>query len=331
MCFKIQVCTKIFIYSTVGYTLTIHCLLMMRSLRKLPVRLQSVSRDKKKVPLKRKILTPGANIREFALAISLVTKIKGWDVPILEVSYPDVDNDCQVTWLDNENSIRVNTISKTELFQPTITSDYQKKNDDTFEKQHINKVLGKLMKSLNHGTGSKAIVLDHFSLKTSRMLSKLGLARDNIHVPNLDPAFNEITQNVAIVSQQTLFAYLNAFDVEKDSGKFNCFLDYCCTFEGNAMCQPTLDLHEIFRKSVLPRQRGVLWLTFSTRGTPGGASAVGAVVEKWLQDEALYFAYTVSLAYHWSYGTVLTLIYVTGRECSTMDFSYLEFINKEST
>ena len=304
---------------------------MHRSLRKLPVRLQSVSRDKKKVPLKRKILTPGANIREFALAISLVTKIKGWDVPILEVSYPDVDNDCQVTWLDNENSIRVNTISKTELFQPTITSDYQKKNDDTFEKQHINKVLGKLMKSLNHGTGSKAIVLDHFSLKTSRMLSKLGLARDNIHVPNLDPAFNEITQNVAIVSQQTLFAYLNAFDVEKDSGKFNCFLDYCCTFEGNAMCQPTLDLHEIFRKSVLPRQRGVLWLTFSTRGTPGGASAVGAVVEKWLQEEALYFAYTVSLAYHWSYGTVLTLIYVTGRECSTMDFSYLEFINKEST
>ena len=302
---------------------------MSRSLRPVPARLAGLSTastprvDKQVVMKKRKVLPPGASVIEFATAVGLLTKIQGWQVPILRVSLPDAENDCEVTWFDADGSMKINTVHRSEVRPPMIASDFRTQTGSTIEKQAINQVLRVLLYRLRGLR--RAIVLDHSSLNTSHMLAGLDFTPADIHVPN--PDLN-ISSSVAVITQQTLFEYLNAFD---PGDQFHCLFDYCCTFEGGPLCQPTLDLHEMFRKTVLPRQRGVLWLTFSTRGTPGGGEAVAQTVETWLQAEALHFAYTLTLAYQWSYGTVVTLIYVSGREAATMDFSFLENTTLENT
>jgi hypothetical protein len=304
---------------------------MQRSLRPVPARLAGLSTaftprvDKQVLMKKRKVLPPGASVKEFATAVGLLTKIQGWHVPILRVSLPDAENDCEVTWFDSDGSMKVNTVHRSEVRPPMIANDYTRSKVEKGEKQVINQVLRVLLCRLRGIR--RAIVLDHSSLNTSHMLAGLDFTPADIHVPN--PDLN-ITSSVGVITQQTLFQYLNAFDPDT-SDQFHCLFDYCCTFEGGPLCQPTLDLHEMFRKTVLPRQLGVLWLTFSTRGTPGGGEAVAQTVESWLQAEALHFAYTLTLAYQWSYGTVVTLIYVTGREAATMDFSFLENTTLENT
>jgi hypothetical protein len=282
--------------------------------------------------IKRKLLEPGASVLSFGKAVgSHVIRIHGWEnTAILCVSHPDAEGDAMVEWVDEQGQRHVNSISNKDLRRqrPLPNHHFHNKASDVGwveQKQHINRILSKLLRHLQQGPQSRAIVLDHYDLQTSTMLRhQLQWQEEDIFVPNPAPNFVAMAkQGVANLSQETLFQFLNTLDTDELVGQFHCLLDYCCSFGGGELCRPTLDLHSIFRTTVLKKRHGVLWLTFSFRGEEGGAKAIREKVNAWLQAEALVFDYTLTLAYYVSYGTVVTLMYVTGRACVDMDFSFL--------
>lgn len=281
---------------------------------------------------RQKILPPGASVRDFGTAVGTsIFKIKGWkNTPILKISPPDADNDYEVTWLDDRGCKHINSIRAKELNKRKviIARHFSQKIDQDVwqvEKQHINRVLSQLVEYFQPTATTKVIVLDHYSLTTSTMLAALHIPPTHIFVPNPDPVFlSRVPKNktkLATIVNQTLFDFLNTVDSEREMGHFHCFFDYCCTFTGGAKCLPTLDLHQMFYKTLLPKYNGILWLTFSVRAVAGGAAALLQTVQGWLNMEALAFDYALTLAYHRAYGTVLTMIFVTGRENGLLDFS----------
>lgn len=281
----------------------------------------------------RPLLSPGSSVYTYALAIGQMIKIRGWEnTAILRVALPNADNECDVEWLDEHGQRHVNCVWPNEI-RPTplvqahhFTHKIQKSSEGRLQKLRMNRVLRTLLKYLEHGVGSQAIVLDHYDLRTSTMLRRLGLASDHIFLPNPAPDFAQRAKHkgVATHSPQTLFQFIHTLDDEQALGPFLCLFDFCCTFRGGPLCQPTVDLHTMFRKTLLAKGRGVLWLTFSVRGMDGGAVAVLAEVEAWLQAEALIFNYTLTRAYTHTYGTVVTMLYVTGRDYVTNNFDFLK-------
>lgn len=310
-----------------------------------------------------KVLPPGASVRDFGLHMAALFPIRthGWNgVSILSIARPegaDYNSDeKEVEYLDDDGHVQVATINDTERKKVHITSKtFQKKEvaaemeteeeeeeDDKWavEKERVNRVVTHLINTL-HRKRREVVVLDHYKLRTSTMLSQLKkrgegrkhlplLTRDKIHVPNADPTIlakvSAASASLATITQETLLEWINRQDTEDEDlvASFDVLADYCCMWEGNATCHPSLDLHAMFRKTLLAKTNAVLWLTFSTRGTT--AAAVKAKVQEWLDAEALVFDYSLTLAYSKSYGHIVTMVYVTGRSHYQMGeegFAYL--------
>jgi hypothetical protein len=68
------------------------------------------------------------------------------------------------------------------------------------------------------------------------------------------------------------------------------------------------------QRKILQISQGILWLTFSKRGVKGGHAMVLKSVDEWLQQAAVFFGYYLKRHYYRAYGTVVTMIYVTGKE-----------------
>ena len=293
----------------------------------------------------RRVLAPGASVMEFGQHVAALYPIRGWKgTPILSTFRPDgyAEDEKEVEWIDDDFQLQVNMVKDKECKKVCIANEsYKKKesgdddtdvNDDKWEneKNRVNKVVC-LLKSMLRRKRQEVVVLDHYKMRTSTLLAKeLGLKRTQIHVPNPDPDFTtkigSRLAKIATVTHETLFEWINRQDTEDEDlvAAFDVLADYCCTWEGNGQCEPSVDLHAMFRKTLLAKTNGVLWLTFSTRAS--SASEVANKVKRWVAEEALHFDYALNLAYEQAYGTVVTFVYVTGRNNLQTNFSYLNQI-----
>lgn len=265
----------------------------------------------------RGVLRAGASTAEFGRKINDMYKIRGWDgTPVVAMIRYD-DGDYEAQWVDDMNQLRYNLVLQQECHLPAIVTQFDDKYMDmawAFEKAAVNQKLSDL-KAKYYRARAKAVILDHYDMLTTRTVKHHYVA-GALHVPNPDPYFQQFANQSALrsvnYSQRTLLEWINEQDGEDDNtvNRFDVLADYCCTWEGNMHCSPSVDLHAMFRKTLLARKRGLLWLTFSTRGTSAEATSVS--VKQWLQEESLHFNYVLRLVYERVYGTVVTFIFVSG-------------------
>lgn len=295
---------------------------------------------------RRDILPPGASVTTFGQRVAQLYPLRGqeWDnVPLLSIFRPPgsthTEDEQEVEWLDDQGRLQVNTVRRQDCRRVRLkSSSYNNKeakglseedNDPWMaQKDQVNRVVAYLLQHLPR-TRREVVLLDHYRLRTSRALVPLGFRRSQLHLPNPDPHFVSSTHSSWLerhvtYTPETLFEWINRQDTEDEDlvAAFDVLADYCCTWEGDAKCQPSVDLHALFRKTLLAKKNGVLWLTFSTRGS--SAHDVLASVKAWVQQEALHFDYTLSVAYEKTYGHIVTLVYVTGRANVHTDFTFLE-------
>lgn len=284
---------------------------------------------------KRKVvLRPGASAREFGLANSALRLNGNWQSwPVLSL-FQRLDGRHEADYLDLDDGGKLKTTEIDEShvrrikFGGEAYEDKEQKGNGawTVEKEQVNQVVVELMRRLPRER-REVVLLDGYNLRTSTHLSRAGLKRKQLHVPNPDPHFPERAgpraQRLATVTPETLVDWVDRQDTEHEDSvaTFDVLADYCCTWEGNDNVSPSLDLHAIFRKTLLAKRNGILWLTFSARTKK--SEAVKAKVNRWLQEEALHFDYTLTLAYEKNYGNMVTLIYVTGRDNVQPDFTDL--------
>ena len=67
------------------------------------------------------------------------------------------------------------------------------------------------------------------------------------------------------MESKTAYEYIRDWDWAEEKHQADLLLDYCCTLDGNRGCQPMVDLDLALQKKLLPKQGGLLWLTFSRR------------------------------------------------------------------
>jgi len=196
------------------------------------------------------------------------------------------------------------------------------------EKKNINNIIYNIKKYLDSKSNSKKmhklIALDHYLLRTCKTLSEFYI-KANTYVPNPDTNFLQKIKpkdkNLAMISNEAFLDLIVSNDINNDDNIsiFDILLDYCCTWEGHQGCNPSLDLYLVFQKTLLAKNDGILWLTFSTRATT--SENVKHKVTSWIQKTADLFAYSLSLVYCKTYGTVVTFIYVTGNDNLLVNFS----------
>lgn len=303
-----------------------------------------------------KVLRPEASMLEFGAHMSKMFPIQGWEnIPILSIVRPEGStyktHEREVEWIDDNGRLQVSRIRTEEHRHVKITAKHfdEKRGSNKWksDKMHINRIVSHLIDILPRKR-REIVVLDHYDMQTTRMLNKICklsvskyklkrrplikhtplLSASQIHVPNPDPLFLDRVSaknaKLATITQETLLEWINRQDTEDEElvGAFDVLADYCCTWEGDSRCCPSLDMHSMFRKTLLAKKNGVLWLTFSFRGSD--ANTVRTKVDNWLEREALLFDYSLTLAYTKTYGTVVTMIYVTGRDQFQTRYDYLE-------
>jgi len=191
------------------------------------------------------------------------------------------------------------------------------------DKNNINEIVCTLMKRFPRER-REVVVLDHYDLRTSTLVaSRLGLEPECIHVPNPNKNMCELhaESTVATVTSTSLIRWIAQQDTEEQDtvSSFDVLADYCCTLEGSDQCSPTVDLNLMFRKTLLAKRNGVLWITFSCRGQ--SPVEVRDRFHAWVRSTATNFDYVVNLAFERVYGAgMLTMIYVTGRGFVEADF-----------
>jgi hypothetical protein len=277
-------------------------------------------------PTKKRLLSPGAQIAEIATMTAEVYKFEQVQFPNLLGMTPMPDDEYEVEFINEAGNLDVVTISAAQIRRPPITAKFYKKKvlDLTHEcnKKQVNRVVAQLCSRSPH---KDVLVLDEVDLQTSKALRHVGFTAAQIHVTNPDPNFHATAQkNIAELLPQSLLQCIQSLDTEETPGSYHLLADYCCTVGGNDNCKPTLDITEALRRTLLAKVDGVLWVTFSTRGEVGGAQAVRAEFCAWLKKTALHYDYTFSLAYEKAYGTVVTMMFVTGRANVQIDFTYLQ-------
>ena len=290
------------------------------------------------------LLQPGASIAEYAMQVADLYSLRGkeWaNTPILSVFRPEgyydkgyEDDEREVEWLDENGNVQVSTIRANEHHKVRIVSKtFDKKENSEHnpaweaQKDDINAILGRLKTEFPRKR-QEVVLLDHYSMRTTRTMARCGLKPAQIHVPNPDPDFVKkaglYASKQATVTCETLFEWANRQDTEDEElvGAFDVLADFCCSWEGNPQCRPTLDLHTIFRKTLLAKSDGILWVTFSLPLFAKGSTAdVGKKVKAWLQQEALHFDYCLNFVCERSYGRIVTLIFMTGRKHAQTDFT----------
>lgn len=109
------------------------------------------------------------------------------------------------------------------------------------------------------------VVLDSPSTQTVSLLRRAGV--DRIVVANPDETF--LKHAPADFPRDQLFSgtMMEFIRNRRDKAEYDVLADYCCTFKGDGIRNcPREDLTELFKRGVLARHNGLLWLTFSTRG-----------------------------------------------------------------
>jgi len=286
------------------------------------------------------VLRADATLREFGLAVAeMYYSIRGkeWKgVPILSVLKPVTykSHEREVEYLDEFDRLRFHMVNdsefnKIQLSNPDFQKKEEKSNDSWLQEKNTINGLVALLISKYRRERQEIVILDHYDLRTTSWLASVNFKPEQLHVPNPDPAFLEHADRekigLATVTCETLFDWMNRQDTEDEKlvGLFDVLADYCCTWEGRKKgknrCRPSLDIYNMFRKTLLAKSDGVLWLTFSTRGT--SSKEVVSSVTQWINKVALRFDYTLWLAFTRTYGSVVALVFITGRKHHNTDFS----------
>jgi len=168
------------------------------------------------------------------------------------------------------------------------TDQYKNKQHDTEpEKLQRNYQFAKFIERC-YQPGTEVLILDSPAITTTDYLVSINrFTPEQIHVPNLDRDFVKNAPKSfpkkARAYHSSVYEWIRDLP-EDDDVKYHFGADYCCTFTGNKYIKPKADLSLFFHRKLLPKQNGVLWLTFSTRGKN---------VEDW-KLEVLKFVRTVS-------------------------------------
>ena len=185
----------------------------------------------------------------------------------------------------------------------TVTKPTSEENDNSHiwgaeNKRYINNIIVEEFKRFIIGDGgegmptiseARALTLDGVDLYTSRLWqSELGFGPENVYVPNAF-IFGDILKNmgsnnmidaIPCVTRQMLSEWIETFGTFSLQKLVMAFLDYCCTFGGNAgnpsrnipPCRPKEDLSNLFRNMVMA-DRSLLGVTVTLRD-PKGTNAV---------------------------------------------------------
>jgi len=124
----------------------------------------------------------------------------------------------------------------------------------------------------------RAVYLDWLDMLTTKTLvsSRLFKSKEDLHVPNLYSKFrkNACAAFVDKVTIHHMSLHECIRDVLRGEYQWDIGMDYCCTFNGNDKIKPRDDIRLLFAHRLVPKHHGVLWFTFSTRRTLGGAEEI---------------------------------------------------------
>ena len=200
------------------------------------------------------------------------------------------------------------TIDKSSYRSPVIKDYFEPDTHIKTDKMNANAVvlmwLKKLMKLKDH-----VVILDSPQGFTSCLLNIMGLPRHQIHVPNPQEQTDETALERSCWYEATFFEFMRDY-MAGDKSRCHFWLDYCCTFKGSpGNTLPKLDIEMLLLKGNLPKQNGLLAMTFSTRCFKN--SAVYADVHKFLKSKGKMYHYRFEEVVCMEYGTVMLLCFKT--------------------
>ena len=161
--------------------------------------------------------------------------------------------------------------------------------------------------------GRQIVYLDSEVALTTSLIHAMKLFKaSELHVPNPNDKFLQQAPadfaSMATHYDASVYEWMR--DVE-DGGKdeYNFGLDYCCTFDGNNQVKPKADLTMLFRKRLLAKKDGLIWLTVSNRKK-------GNTIEKTIQQvfdfvyaTSAHYGYNIVCEKHGSYGNGITYFF----------------------
>ena len=275
------------------------------------------------------ILLPTDPIVMFANRFSKMCPVKGFiDVPCLSF-VPDEDGEFEVEYLNEKGHIEYGTAEPLHVRKRKICDAFtEEKHADACYKRRVNAVLCKLVKQVEMDENLPAYeftVIDSYSLGTSRMLLfQAGIKANRINVFNYDPYFKQKLPKstrhlqVKIVSENVLISLCNRDNEDLVSPEHMLF-DFCCKWE-----TASVFLYRAMQRSLIPRKNGIIWLTVSRRNST--ADAIYEKVQDWMGLAKVVWDYNTALVFKTTYGTVCTLIYITGADNVQNDFgAYQEY------
>jgi hypothetical protein len=138
--------------------------------------------------------------------------------------------------------------------------------------------------------GHEAVALDTKLGLTSAFL-KAATGVERVHVPNPSRGVAEIDGEEGCEWHQLTFQQFLR-DVLPDMDKpMHYWVDYCCTVRGNSATNPAADLELLLMQESLPREGGVLAVTFCSRGVVGGAAETMRLTDELLFDLGIKYGY----------------------------------------
>jgi len=173
----------------------------------------------------------------------------------------------------------------------------------------------KCQQELNPKTERRVVYLDAPAALTTNMLVSSGLysSPHQLQVPNVNPEFLSQAQknfsSLATCHHRSFFEWLRDLPTRDIQDGFDVGADYCSTFSGNRHMKPKVDLALMFRRSILARKGGVLWLTFCVR--PFTVKSVYKAVAQWISFEAKKNNYTLKLLEKGDYNGMVYYMFVT--------------------
>jgi len=196
-------------------------------------------------------------------------------------------DECCVTVLDGGKA-KTWTVNTESIVVPRLCDDYGPASIGR-DKIVANTLVAELMRGQR-----TVVVLDTECGLSASFLKCVGV--EEVHVPNPNPALAGL--DGIVWHECPVLDFLR--DVVRPQGMRNVsyWLDYCCTFAGDrSKTVPKVDLELLFLTRSLAREKGVLAMTFSTRGVVGGARAAIAEVDAFLAGRGYRFERKVTHVY----------------------------------
>lgn len=216
-------------------------------------------------------------------------RVRGWGPEYLVLRQEDISVDESIVTVREDGRLKRYQVLRESITGPKISGDYDSESIGR-DKVLANIKVAELMKA-----SENIVVLDTEVGLSSGML-KAATGAKKIHVPNPDGRLAPMDGVEGVVWHQvSFFEFLRDVVLPKKMKKLSYWLDYCCTFQGDAArTRPAVDLELLLFSQSLPKKGGVLAITLCARGTVGGSGAVVASVDALLGTLGRRYGYTFS-------------------------------------